>query len=77
MINYLDKLNTYSAATKKYNKEPLNSAAGAHNPRHPNEEDDTEDVLKAGEEHPHERAEVGLLGGLRSVRVFRSILYGR
>ena len=37
--------NTHSAATNKYNKEALDGTARAHDPRHPNEEDNTEDIL--------------------------------
>ena len=37
--------NTHSAATNKYNKEALDGTARAHDPRHPDEKDNTEDIL--------------------------------
>lgn len=47
---------THHRNTGENHEERLNNACGADDPRHPNEEQDTEDVLYAREEHTHNRA---------------------
>lgn len=67
--------NTHSAATNKYNKEALDGTARAHDPRHPNEEDNTEDILQTRKVDTHEGAQVGFFWSFL-VGVIGSILNG-
>ena len=42
--------------------EALEDSSDANDPGHPEEEDDAQDVLEAGQVHPHQRAHAGSLG---------------
>lgn len=51
---------TYHTACDSNHKESLNGSRGPHNPRHPNEQDDSKYVLNAGQIDSHKGAQIGL-----------------
>lgn len=62
----------YRAGTDENSQEAFDDAACANNPGHPDEEDDTKDVLDGGEVDTHEGAKVRLDLGL-GTRIIRGL----
>lgn len=54
---------THTAAADEDNEKRLQHTSCAHHPGQPQEEDDPEDVLQAGQVHAHEGAHAGCLRG--------------
>ena len=50
---------THTAAADEDDAEGLQHASRAHHPGEPQEQDDPEDVLQAGQVHPHEGPHLG------------------
>lgn len=56
---------TYNRTTYKDDKETFDSTSCSDNPGHTDEEDNSENVLDARQEHPHDGSQVGLDNRLR------------
>ena len=72
---------THTAAANEHNEEGLQHTGRAHHPGQPQEEDNPEDILQAGQVHPHEGAHAGCLWsrtgkGRQSIRGAQ-MLHGR
>lgn len=56
---------THTAAADEHDEEGLQHTGRAHHPGQPQEQDNPEDILQAGQVHPHEGAHAGCLWSRR------------
>lgn len=68
-VNACRQRNTHAAAACEDDAEGLQNPSGPHHPRQPQEQDDSEDVLKAREVNAHERPHLRRLKQRQSIRL--------
>lgn len=56
---------TYTTATHGYDDKGLQDACSSHNPGHSQEQDDPQDILKAGQVDAHECSHLWTLGEVK------------